>query len=68
MRYIDVVVNTHDTDPDALQIIWPSDIAAALEKAGYVVRSAVVMDSSSGLTGVIRNDKVQGKINKELGK
>ena len=68
MRYIDVVVNTHDTDPDALQITWPSDIAAALEKAGYTVRSAVVVDGSSGLTGVIRNDKVQGKINKELGK
>lgn len=73
MKYIDVVVTAHDSksqdgDDDRFSIVWPSVVQEALEKAGFTVRSVIVVDAASGLAGSLRLDAVQHKINKELGK
>ncbi|ACI06419.1 hypothetical protein GUMBALL_45 [Mycobacterium phage Gumball] len=69
MKYIDVLITTHSTDEskDLDQIIMPTHIAKDLEAAGWTVRSTIVLDHKTGLTGNYRNEKVQHRIEKEAG-
>lgn len=70
MKYIDVMITANGTDrEDRLDMpLMPSQIERVLAKAGFTVRTVLVLDSDTGLTGSVRSDKVQLRINKELDK
>ena len=73
MQYIDVHVTTHG-DGNLDQVLLPTHISriledsGVLEEAGIFVRSVIVTDSNTGLSGSYRADRVQHKIDKAKGK
>lgn len=57
MTVIDVVVTAYGPKDEIP--VWPSDVLQALREKGFRVRSVVVLDSNTGLTGSITDAKVK---------